>query len=219
MADLFVTPEEAPAYKEWDGTHGITDWGMDDNDRLGCCGWAAPDHGNIAKTGDMKLLGTFGAPKFSPGINTYFAYGISQGEPGPEPDEGVANNTWLHFLWQNGIIDGYCEVPLNKLDTYAPIGSGLLTGLQLDDQAQQQFAEHEPWNGSPDPSEGHDVWTIKTHADGSFAVVTWGAVQECTLNFRQNNVTDLWLITDKDDPSVDNAALQAAIGALHGVGK
>ena len=218
LAHQFVTLNPSPTYVEWDGSRGITDWGMDDNDRLGCCGWAAPDHGNIAKTGDLSLLGTFGAPKWSPGINSYFAYGISQGEPGPQPDQGVANNTWLQFLWQNGVIDGYVEVPVEDMDQYAPIGSGLLVGVQLDSQAQDQFRNHQPWDGPPNPEMGHDVWYIKGHLDGSGAVVTWGAIQAFTLNFRQNNITDCWLITDKDDPQVDHAALQSALQALGGTG-
>jgi hypothetical protein len=228
----------ATGYREWDGTHGITDWGMDMNgpdsnnppaypNGLGDCGWAAPDHGNIAKTGDMSLLGTFGAPKYSPGINTYFAYGVSRGEqgqspaPANEPDQGVDNLSWLQFLHANGIIDGFCEVPLDQLDIYASVGCGLLTSIQLYDQAQQDFSNQIPWgsnNEQPDPQLGHDTWLIQTQTTGGISLISWGAVQPCTLFFRQNNITDLWLITDKDDPRVDDAALQAAITALSGTG-
>lgn len=219
LAHMYVNLDEVlPLYVEWDGTHGITDWGMDLNDRLGCCGWAAPDHGNIAKSGDISKIGTFGAPKWVPGIGAYFAFGTSQGEPGAQPDYGVSNQPWLQFLWENGIIDGYVEVPLNQLDKYAAYGSGLLAGVQLDGQAQNQFANHQPWDGPPNPQLGHDVWLIKTHTDGSGAVITWGAVQDFTLNFRKNNITDLWLITDKDDPQVNNTALQTALQALSGTG-
>ena len=236
LAHNFVTlGQPATGYADWDGTKGIVDWGMDCNgpdtnnppaypNGLGDCGAAAPDHGNMAKAGNVGLLGTLGQPKFSGTVATYFAYGLSMGEvgqspaPASEPDFGVANNTWLHFLWLNGIIDGYVEVPLDKLDLYAPMGSGLLCGVQLDSQAQQQFADHQPWDGPPNPQLGHDTWLIQTHADGGGAVVTWGAVQPFTLNFRQNNITDLWLITDKDDPAVDHDALQAALHNLGGQG-
>jgi hypothetical protein len=223
--DKPAPPKDAlTGYREWDGSHGITDWGMDGNDRWGDCGAAATDHGDIAKAGDPSLLNTLGQPKYNGTLPTYWAYGLSMGEigtdPNPpnQPDYGVANNTWLGFLWKNGLIDGYVEVPLEKLDLYASIGSGLLCGIQLDDQAQQQFKDHQPWDGPPNPQLGHDVWLIKTYATGGIAVVTWGAVQECTLDFRQNNVTDIWLITDNHDPRVDDAALTAALQTLHGVG-
>ena len=235
LAHNFVEVEAAPTYVEWDGTHGITDWGMDCNgpdlnnptafpNGLGDCGAAATDHGNIAKTGNRALLNTLGHPKFQGTVSTYWAYGVSMGEVGQppasadEPDEGVANNTWLNFLWKNGVIDGYVEVPVEDMDKYGPIGSGLLIGVQLPDAAQDQFANHQPWDGSPNPQLGHDVWYVKGHLDGSGAAVTWGAIQPFTLNFRRNNITDAWLITDSNDPKVDDAALQQALQALHGTG-
>lgn len=232
-----LPPRKDPAtgYREWDGTHEITEWGMDCNgpdpsnpaaypDGLGDCGGAATDHGNVAKAGSMSVYNTLGNPTYAGTVPTYFAYGVAQGEtgqppaPANEPDQGVDNRSWLLFLHAAGIIDGFVEVLLADLDLYASCGSGLLTGVQLDDQAQQQFSAGQPWDGSPDPQLGHDVWTIQTHISGGIAVVTWGAVQQCTPNFRQNNITDLWLITDKDDPRVDDAALQAALQALHGTG-
>ena len=237
-ASLPPAKDPETGYREWDGTHGITDWGMDCNgpdesnppaypDGLGDCGGAATDHGNVAKTGSMSVYNTLGQPKYAGTVPTYFAYGVAQGEtgqppaPANEPDFGVDNRSWLLFLHLNDIIDGFVEVPLADLDLYAPVGSGLLTGVQLYDNAQQDFSNHVAWgpNGEqPDPQLGHDVWTIQTHTTGGIAVVTWGAVQQCTLLFRQNNITDLWLITDKDDPRVDDAALQAALAALHGTG-
>jgi hypothetical protein len=230
-----AAPDPNTGYREWDGTHGIVDWRMDCNgpdssnppaypNGLGNCGAAATDHGNMAKSGNAQLYNTLGQPKYAGTVPTYFAYGVAMGEvgqssaPADEPDFGVANNTWLHFLWQNEIIDGYVEIPLADLDLYAPIGSGLLTGVQLPDAAQQEFANHQPWDGSPNPQLGHDTWLIQTHTDGGIALVTWGAAQQCTLNFRQNNITDLWLITDKDDPRVNDTALQAALQALSGTG-
>lgn len=251
LADLFInlwkvldpdkhptSPAPTTGYADWDGTHGILEWGMDCNgpdsnnppaypNGLGDCGAAATDHGNMAKSGNAQLYNQLGQPKFAGTVPTYFAYGQAMGEigqppaPASEPDFGVANNTWLNFLWTSGIIDGYVEVPLDKLDLYAPIAGGLLIGIQLYDTAQADFQNHIAWgsnNEQPDPQLGHDTWLIKTGADGGGALITWGAVQPFTLNFRQHNITDAWLITDKDDPTVDHDALTAAIQALHGQG-
>ena len=86
-------------YAEWDGGAGVTEWGMDCNgpdpdnpaaypNGLGDCGAAAVDHGNMAKAGDAKLLGTLGQPKTAGTTATYFSYGVSQGEQGQPPAPG-----------------------------------------------------------------------------------------------------------------------------------
>ena len=134
-----------------------------------------------------------------------------------QPDEGVAPTHGYSSSVESELLTRLCGSSTQS-NKYVAYGSGLLTGVQLDSAAQQQFADHQPWDGPPNPQMGHDVWMIKTHITGAVAVVTWGAIQECTLNFRQNNITDLWLITDKDDPAVNNAALQAALLALAGTG-
>jgi hypothetical protein len=223
LLSQFRAPQVSPGYQEWDGSHGITAWGMDGNDSLGDCGAAATDHGNMAKANNAALLNALGTPTFAGTIATYYAYGEAQGEvtaPGAAgPDEGVDNASWLGFLYKNGIIDGYGEVPLDELDAYAQDFNGLLLAVALDDQAEQQFEASQPWNGPPDQSEGHDIWLIITHADGSIEVVTWGAIQAATLDFRTNNITDAWAILDESDAmraGVNWSGLQAALSAVHG---
>ena len=226
-------------YVAWDGTNGQTEWGMDCNgpdpgnppaypNGLGDCGAAAPDHGNMAKANDMSLLGTLGRPKFAGTTATYFAYGVSQGErgqppaPADEPDQGVDNASWLGFLYTNGIIDGYGEVPVDQLDAYAPKAHGLLIGQSLPETAEQDFEAHppSPWGSpgeTPDKQEGHDTWYIAGHADGSGEMVTWGGLQPFTPEYRTGRfITDAWLIFDRDDPEVDWQALEAALAEVHG---
>lgn len=222
MLSMFRDP--APTgYQEWDGTHGITDWGMDFNDTKSCCGPAAVDHGNIAKADDMSLLGTLGQPLYSGLLPTYYAYGIAMGESGPEPDEGIDNASFLGWLYKQGLIYGYGEVPLNELDAYALDYDGLLVAVLLDDNAEADFGAGIPWDtnaaNQPDPNLGHDIWLIVTHADGSVGFITWGAVQAATLAFRRENITDAWAILDEDDAKrtgVHWAALQAELQAIHG---
>ena len=208
----------------WDGSRGITEWGMDGNDTYGDCGPAATDHGNVAKTGNMALVGTLGEPKFAGTVPTYFAYGTSQGEPGPDPDQGVNNASWLAFLYKNGIIDGYGEVPLTELEQYAVDFNGILVACLLSDSAENEFNAGQPWDDTPadppDPNDGHDVLLIKYVESGAITVVTWGALQQCTPAWRQKNITDAWAILDADDAAragIDWAALQEALVAIHGV--
>ena len=196
---------------------------MDGNDQYGDCGPAATDHGNVAKTANTALIGTLGEPKFAGPVATYFAYGVSQGEPGPDPDQGVDNASWLAFLWKNGIIDGYGEVPLTELEQYAVDFNGILVACLLSDSAEQEFNNGQPWDDTPanppDPADGHDVLLIKYEVDQSITVVTWGALQLCTPAWRQKNITDAWAILDADDAAragINWASLTAALTEIHG---
>jgi hypothetical protein len=227
-ASLFVKGATTD-YIAFDAAHGITNWGMDGNDRWSNCGAAAVDHGNIAKAANPGLLNTLGQPKFNGTLPTYWAYGLSLGEVGTppaqpdQPDQGVTNNTWLGFLYQNGIIDGYGEVPLAQLDYFASLGYGALIGQLLPATAESDFEASPPipWGSpgeTPDNQEGHDTWYVKGTGDGAGIMVTWGALQPFTLEYRTAGfITDAWIIFDKDDPNVDWTALQAALNAVHGV--
>lgn len=221
LATRFLRTTASGEFHNWDGATAIgTDWGMDENNVYGDCGPAATDHNNAAKSGDPSVIGTLGEPTFTPGVlGAYFAYGIAQGEPGPDPDQGVDNATWLAFLYKNGIIDGYGEVPLTHLDHFAPYGHGLILGLAIDGaeaQADFESTPRRPWREQPQ-QDGHDVLLIETKSDGDITIVTWGGLQPCTKSFREHNITDAWIIFDKDDPQVDWAALQAALDEVHGV--
>ena len=238
-ASLFVKGATTD-YIAFDATHGITNWGMDNNgpdptnppyypDGTSDCGAAAPDHGNMAKANNPSLFGTLGEPKFAGTLPTYFAYGVSLGEVGQPPapadcpDGGVDNKSWLGFLYENGIIDGYGEIPLDQLDYFASLGSGCLVGQLLPATAESDFEATPPipWGSPgevPDNQEGHDTWYVKGTGDGAGFMITWGALQPFTLEYRTGGfITDAWIIFDKDDPSVDWTALQAALNAVHGV--
>lgn len=226
---FLATPEALP---DWDGSSAITRWGMDGNDEYSNCGEAAVNHGfmaKLAKGGNVaaaQAMGNvLGEPKFPSGLATYFAYGISQGEPGPNPDQGVTNNTWLAFLYQNGIIDYYLEIPLDQLANWAPQHDGLLIGVILDDDAEANFEANPPipWgsaNETPDPDDGHDTYLIQTHANGQIGLITWGAVQLCEPAFVAANVTDAWAFGTKAQFIALGGnweQLQAALDEVHGV--
>ena len=189
------------------------------NDVYGDCGPAATNHYDMAKASKPQLAGQLGRPKFTGVLGCYFAYGIAMGEPGPKPDNGVDNKTWLGWLYEQGIIYGYGEVPLEYLDWFAQTARGALIGLVIDgNEAISDFQQSPkvPWGAMPGAQDGHDTLLIITNGDGSGGLVTWGGVQPFTSDFR-NQITDAWIIYDKDDPSVDHAALQQALEDVHGV--
>jgi hypothetical protein len=217
---------ETPApLTEWDGSHGIKSWGMDGNDEYENCGEAGSNHGFMAKEDQPAMGNVLGASIFGSGLGTYFAYGRAMGEPGQDPDEGVDNVTWLGFLYEQGIIDYYLEVPLDELASWAPPHDGLLIGVILDDDAEANFEATPPipWgsaNETPDPNEGHDTYLIQTHADGSIGLITWGAIQLCTPAFVAKNVTDAWAFGTKAQFIALGGnwnQLQATLDEIHGV--
>ena len=222
LATKFLTGGVEPlqGFLQWDGTAPMGErWNMLHNDVYGDCGPAATSHNNMAKAQDPHIAGDLGRPKFDGVLGTYFAYGIAMGEPGPEPDQGVDNKTWLGFLYEHGIIYGYGEVPLDSLDWFAQTAKGAILGLIIDgNQAISDFqqAPRIPWPAMPGASDGHDTLLILTNTDGSGGLVTWGSVQPFTPEFRAQ-ITDAWIIYDPDDPSVDHGALQAALADVHGV--
>lgn len=244
--DIRLFPEgalAADAWTEWDGTNGVTEWGMDANgpntpgpgpqnppafpDGMGDCGYAAPDHGNAAKANNLALVGTFGAPVFPVPFGAYWAYGVAQGETGTppaapdQPDQGVDNRSWLGFLYKHGVIKGYAEVPVDQIGHYAPVSHGLLIGQNLPASAESDFEADPPipWGSPgevPDNQDGHDTWLIVTHADGSGELITWGANQPFTASYPGTFITDAWMIWTADDPASISPELQAALEALHG---
>ena len=196
-ATKFLTVSPVGGFLAWNGTQGVGErWGMDGNDKWGDCGAAATDHYNIAKTQNPHVVGTLGRPKYDGTLGTYFAYGLSMGEvgqppePPDEPDEGVDNKTWLGFLYTQGIIYGYGEVPLEYLDWFAQTAKGCILGLIIDgNQAISDFqtSPRTPWGAMPNASDGHDTLLIITNTDGSGSLVTWGAVQPFTPEFPKSD--------------------------------
>jgi hypothetical protein len=226
-ARLFLPDELQPVsgYLEWDGIGTVgEDWGMDGNDVWGDCGPASVDHYDIAKAQNPALVGSLGRPKYDGTLGTYWAIGLANGEvgtppnPPDEPDEGVNNANMLGLLYKWGIIYGYGEVPLDQLDWFASQARGAVIGLNVNsNQVINDFNAQPkiPWGTQNDVNAGHDVLLIKTTTSGGGRVITWGAQQPFSVEFRPF-ITDAWIIYDKDDPNVDHTKLLAALADVHG---
>jgi hypothetical protein len=200
-------------------------WNIDFNDQLGCCGFAAADHGNMAEADNAKISGKLYTPPYGSLEDAYWAYGVQQGEPGPKPDEGVSNDVFVPWLVKNKFAKAAVQVPLQYLSWAASQGHGVLIGVSLDDDAQQDF-EHTPqipWgasNETPDPNEGHDIWLVQAGAwktDGTAVgeVVTWGWTQPIAYDFVEKNIEDAHLINFRSSKIIDQAKYEAAITALN----
>jgi hypothetical protein len=232
----FAPPPSAPP-PQGDVSAAITDWGMLGNDTHSDCGAAAFQHGRMAKSGKNVLAdnGTLltadsqAATDYT--LSSYYAYGRAMGEAGAEPDQGVQNSTWLKFLFDQRMIEGYAELDATNADEVhmAMLNfGGVLIGCSLTDQALQEFNNHQPWDISateePDPNEGHDIYLVKYDTQaGTETVVTWGADQECTIAWQSGEVQagdlEAWVFITAEDAArngVDLPALQAQIRSLGG---
>lgn len=214
---------------EWNGTHNIVNWGMADNARWGCCGFAAWLHYNMAKlvAAGKVVVGTeltTWAPNFHALLPAYWGYGLYKGEVGQppdqpdQPDQGVDNASMLGWAYKLGFIKGYGEVHDDVFDWFVQTFNGGLIGQALDGPVAQQDFEATPripWDTMA-KQDGHDTLVIVTHADGSGVEVTWGGLQPYTLGYRLTNWTDRWTIFDEDDPAVNWPLLKEALDEIHG---
>ena len=214
-----------PGYHQWSGVQPIGNrFGMAYNAQLGCCGFSAWQHYNAAIAAfyhePWKLVReTTWLPQYPRLDLAYYAYGLAQGEPGPNPDQGVTNAAMLGWAYKLGLIGGYAEVPIEYADWFAMTFHGAIVGQDLDgNQAISDFQAHPriPWSAMG-KTDGHDTLLIEGDGQGNGAEVTWGGVQPFDVSFRTNNWTDVWVIIDREDPLVDQAALQEALTSVHGV--
>jgi hypothetical protein len=212
-------------------THGITRFGMDYNDDLGCCGFAAWDHNNVCKLGLASYAGKTFTPPYANLALAYYAYGIAQGEPGPRPDQGVSNAAMMAWGYKNNFFNwrdatgkvhkgGYGEVPLAQLDWWVKEFNGVICGAAINDQQAISAFNRYPrgvWDKMTDITGGHDWVACKGNGKGGGTAITWGGLINFTEAFRNYNIQDCWVIFDKDDPRIDRTALEAALVSVHGV--
>ena len=112
-----------------------------------------------------------------------------------------------------------------EVDSAMAAFHGAYVGVNLTDDADQLFNQGQPWTvgggQQSDPNDGHCI--VKVKADGSQldGWVTWGAVQESTLDWTKACLDEAWVIITPEDAAaanVDIAALRADIDALQGTG-
>jgi hypothetical protein len=233
----FAPPPSAPPPRG-DVSAGITGWGMLGNDVHSDCGAAAFQHGRMAKSGKNVLndngttLSADSQEATDYTLSSYYAYGRAMGEPGQHPDHGVDNATWLKFLFEQGMIEGFAELNASNADEIhmAMLNfGGVLIGCDLTPAAEQEFSEHKPWtitpSEQPSPHGGHDIYLIKYDTEaGTETVVTWGADQDCAVAWDKGEVQagdlEAWVFITAEDAErngVNLAALQQAIRDLGGV--
>jgi hypothetical protein len=228
LSAYLTAPLPPPAYPV-DVTAGITDWGMLGNGPdptctthpkgVGDCTFAGRQHYRMAKAAAANETEQWETSNAL--VAEYLAYDHGK-------DQGAQIADLLLYWYKAGTILAFAPVDHTRpaeVDSAMAAFHGAYVGVNLTDDANQLFNDQQPWttaNGEQaDPSEGHCI--VKVKADGSQydGWVTWGAVQESTLQWTAACLDEAWVIISQEDANAANvnlAALRADIDALHGHG-
>lgn len=219
-------PLPAPTYPV-DVTGGITDWGMLGNgpdptctvapDGVGDCTYAARQHLRMAKAARGHETEKWETANQL--VEEYLAYdgGV---------DQGANIAQLLQYWYETGKILAFAPVDHTdraQLDAAMSIFSGLYVGVDLTDDADDLFANHQPWTladgQQPDSNDGHCIIQVFADGNDTDAYVTWGGLQKATTDWTAACVEEAWVIITSEDEAdhlIDLKALQADINALGG---
>lgn len=212
-----------------DRTEGITAWGIDGNgpdptltvnngQPVGDCGpCAVPAHSGMLTavlTGLPLAANTMTSDQV---VDLYFSYTGGQ-------DTGVDIGDWLLWLYQQGLIEGFLKLELAEMDAALATFDVVITGVDLNPDADGQFSDGQPWDvgpgDEPDPDDGHAIlYLVAQSASGPYAWCTWGAIQPSTLAWKQGCVTQAFAVLTRQQAEgvgFPFAALDADLKALGG---
>jgi hypothetical protein len=228
LSAYLTSPLPAPAYP-LDVTAGITDWAMLGNgpdptctmhpNGVGASTFVGREHYRMA-----KAAASGEAPAWESSndlVAEYFAYDHGK-------DQGANIEDLLLHWYKAGTILAFAPVDhTNPAEVDAAMAAfhGAYVGVNLTPDADQLFDQQQPWTTAdgeqPDPSDGHCI--VKVKADGTQfdGWVTWGAVQQSTLQWTAACLDEAWVIITQEDAASGNvnlAGLRADIDALKGQG-
>lgn len=199
-------------------------WGMLGNDKAGCCVLSGAAHETMTwawATGKP-------IPVFSP-VNVLKQYRALTGgrDGGLDP---IATAKWRV---SQGLVDAMGDI--HQVKAFGSVGSlsdvelavylfgvcGL--GLELPDNAEQQFIDGRPWDDvTGEPKDGHYVPCVGKNTAGNLMVVTWGKLQAMTPAYFAKYVVgaicyfsgEYLLATGKSPEMFDEAQLDADLAAM-----
>lgn len=172
----------------------LGEWGMLGNDRYGDCAWAGPAHEHMLTT---RLSPVPDADFTEAGVLSDYAACTGFDPATRANDHGTDMRQGLNYRRQTGIIDsvgtrhrigGYCALEpgnfsqlLQALDIFDIVA----VGIEVPENAEQQFAAGQPWSVVPGAQivGGHYIPCFARPADTMGACVTWGRSQPFTGQF------------------------------------
>jgi hypothetical protein len=203
---------------------GATAWGMLGNDSVGDCVFAGSDHETMLWTTEAGDPAAFGPDQAIADFSAVTGY-----IPGkPETDQGTDVRQALQYRQATGLIDakgarhkigaflalepGNIDHLLEALYLFGAVG----IGLEVPQSAEDQFGAGKPWSvahGKQNILGGHYVPLVADR--GNLVVVTWGRLQQMTLQFYEKYCDEAWAILSPEMlkggvslEGIDLAALQ-----------
>jgi hypothetical protein len=163
---------------------------MDGNDTLGDCTIAALAHATTVWDG---LLGTHKIMAQAAVVKLYMH--LTGGV-----DSGLNELDVLNYWRQNPVsgdkIMNYAKIdPKNHANVQLGIQlfGGVYLGFQVQQNAQQEFAAHQPWTPGPLTQDGHAVYAVAYDQTG-VTVLTWGNTQQGTWAWWDECVDEAYAI-------------------------
>jgi hypothetical protein len=189
---------------------------MDGNDSLGDCTIAGLAHAVTTYNG---LVGASKIMTKSAVVKLY--YHLTGGA-----DSGLNELNVLNY-WRQNSVDGLEIMAYAKLDPKnhtnvqqaIRLFGGVYLGFQVQQNCQQEFADHKPWTPGPLTQDGHAVFAVAYDPTG-VTVLTWGNTQQATWAWWDECVDEAYAILPpqaKDPnfaPGFNLAQLQADLNEV-----
>jgi hypothetical protein len=187
-------------------------WGMLGNDEWGDCAWAGPAH-------ETMLLSTEGdhpAAFTTEGVLSDYAAGTgfnpNAGPPGKNPtDKGSNVRDVLQYRRKTGIVDS--QQARHKIGAFVKLEPKSLAqiyqamylfqtvgiGIEFPGSAMEQFNAGKPWSVVEGATieGGHYVCCVAKRQN--IDVVTWGALQQMTVEFFEKYCDEAWVYVSTED--------------------
>jgi hypothetical protein len=219
----------APLPLAYDVSGGMSAYGMLGNDKYGDCVPAATEHVRMVQAlihmanNQPVYEDTFLLPNTKYTEALYFAYGIAQGEPGPKPDYGCDTYNWLLWLYQLGVIEGFAQVVDTENPSVEAVNramidfQGCIVDVELNTDAQEQFARGLIWNISendePNPDMGHGIAKV-AYTQKEDTYVTWAKKQNATLPWTAACQQQVYVVITKELADRAGYDMEATVSVL-----
>ncbi|MDE1904847.1 MAG: hypothetical protein KGH75_00165 [Rhodospirillales bacterium] len=139
----------------------------------------------------------------------------------PGLDVGVDLGDWLHWLFGQGLIDGFVKLDLTHMDAALQAGFAVVVGVTLTDNADNEFPG--TWvigpNDQPNPNDGHAIQRLGADSPtGLRRYATWGGVQQATAEWDAACVQQAFAVFTVDQARAVGFPVEQVIAELTALG-